>query len=140
MFENPIDKALDVATSIHNKLADSKPGAAYRELRSRAPILEEREILTPFGRVKTPEFSPPDLQAIHLDDRKREAYKATLAIDVSIPVSFIPVVGDFVADVIEDVYSEKLRDTLTQNESKKYAKFDKANLSTLALTKAFWES
>ena len=136
-FEGFIDKTIDQGVIIHRRLAESRPAKAYNKTRRLLPRLPEVDFPTPFGQIKTPEFELPPLEPISVNERQREAYKAAIAIDLTFPISFIPVVGDLVADVLEDTYAEKLRESLTDAELTTYLRHDKAGPSTLAMVRTF---
>ena len=137
MLERAVEQAISNAAHLHNRVVQSNLARRFNDLREGLPRLPERTLDTPFGRIKTPDYGLPELAPIELDARRLEAYKATLAMDLSAIVAIVPVVGDYIADVIEDTYGEKLSETLSQDELLRFRKHDKAGLSTLALTRTF---
>lgn len=140
-FEKALDNALDAATGRVNTFVEKSPLATqYERFRERAPSIRERRFDTPLGRVITPEVSLPKLGHVELKPERREALKAAIAIDISSVIGIIPVVGDILADVVEDVYGGKLRDSLTKEEMDMYTKYDKAGPSTLAIMRTFVRS
>jgi|GEM_PF-4850646 len=136
-LEGFIDKTIDQGVIIHRRLSESRPANAYNKARRILPRLPEVNFPTPFGQIKTPEFALPPLEPISVNERQREAYKAAIAIDLSFPLSWIPIAGDLAADVIEDTFAEKLRDSLTDDELTTYLQHDKAGPSTLAMIRTF---
>ena len=136
-FEGFIDKTIDDAVAFHGRLVDSRPAKAYNRTRRFFPRLPTLDVPTPFGQIKTPEFELPPLEPISVNERQREAYKAAIAIDLTFPLSWIPVVGDLAADVLEDTFGEKLRESLTDAEYTTYLQHDKSGPSTLAMIRTF---
>lgn len=135
-IERPIDMAIDNLAALATRIAESGPGLAYNKMREKLPRLPERGLVTPFGRVRTPELNLPSLAPLQPTDAQLEALKAGAAIDASFPVSWIPVVGDIVADVVEDVYAEKLQESLTPQELQRYYHWDKGGPATVAVVRA----
>lgn len=133
-FERQVDAALDNAEA---KIAGHPVTKRLQEFHARLPAIPARDIPTPLGTVRIPEVKPPGPTPPKIDSRRREAMKAAIAIDVSSVVGVIPIVGDAVADVVEDVYAAKLRESLTTEEMDKYIKYDKLGPSTLALARTF---
>lgn len=127
-----------MATAVNaaTRIAESPPGQAYERMRSRLPCLEERPFATPFGTIKLPEFSPPILPMVTDAPGSIEALKAAAAIDLSFPISFVPVIGDLVADVVEDIYAEKLKAVLTAQQYTDYIRHDKMGPSSVAVMRA----
>jgi len=110
------------------------------EIHSRLPALPERDMPTPFGAVRIPEIRVPEPLPPQMDERRREVVKAAAATDLSSIVGVIPVLGDAVADVVEDVFAAKIRDTLTKEEMDLYVRYDKLGPSTLAAIRTFIRS
>ena len=102
---------------------------------------KEVKILTPFGEVALPEISevlpefPPEIPK--LDKRQSEAMSHAVAIDLSSIVGWIPVVGDVVADVAEDLHGAELRKLLTKEEMNRFVIEDKVAPTTVALARVF---
>lgn len=102
---------------------------------------EETEIPTPFGTVHLPEIRellpefPP--KAPKMDERRWDAMRNTLGIDLASIVGIIPVVGDIAADVAEDLHFRELRRILTSAELEEYLKQDQVAPSTIALIRTF---
>ena len=136
--EDVTDLIVEVLTEILNKLfIQAPPGFLYDFVRRSLPSLAEFNLPTPLGTVRAPEIGLPELSVLTLDPRKREALKATIAIDLSGIIALIPGVGDAVADVIEDTYGARLRQSLSDGERADYAKFDKLGPATVALARVF---
>ena len=139
--DGAVDEVIDAVTGQVNRFIDATPAArSYEDLRTRAPRLEERALQTPLGGIRTPEVSMPQLGKIELNPNGREALKAALAIDISSIVGLVPVVGDVLADVVEDTHGAKLRDSLTAEEMDLYSRYDKAGPSTLAMLRTLVRS
>lgn len=135
--DKTIGNLVDSLTERVNTFIEQSPIARrYETLRHQAPYLPERDMDTPFGYIRTPELSLPELGKVTLSPEHREAFKAAVAIDISFVIGVIPVVGDILADVVEDTYGSKLRNSLTTSEMGWYTKYDKAGPSTLAVVRA----
>jgi len=59
-----------------------------------------------------------------------------IAIDGSMVPGLIPVVGDVVADVVEDLHFAELRNILTMEQYDEFIKQDKIAPATLAMMRA----
>jgi len=137
-LEDVTDLVVEVLTELlNNFLIEAPPGFLYNFVQRNLPSVAEFSLPTPLGRVTTPEIGLPEISVLALDTRKREAIKATLAIDFSSAIALFPGVGDAIADVIEDTYGAKLRELLTDSERRNYAKFDKLGPSTVAIARVF---
>ncbi len=135
-LEATVDRIVEAVTEVNSRIALSPAGRAYSRLKDSLPKIPERRLPTPFGEIKTPDMTLPELAVLKLDDRRREAIKAAVAIDLSFAVSLIPFIGDLVADVIEDTYGEKLKETMTDGEFEAYMRNDKFGPSTIAAVRA----
>jgi len=100
---------------------------------------KEIEMPTPFGLVHIPHPKLPKLGSPEIDERRGKAMAHTVAIDISGIIGWIPIVGDVVADVIEDLHGAELRKLLTPTEMNKYVKEDKVAPSTIAMIRTFME-
>ena len=132
-FEGTIDSALD---KVGQKIENSTLRKKLERVHEKLPIVPGINMNTPFGGVKLPELSLPKPSLPQMDDRRKEAMKAAAVIDASFLVSLIPVVGDAVADNIEDTYGEKIRETLNGDELTTYMKYDRMGPSVLAMWRA----
>jgi hypothetical protein len=135
-LEAAVDRVVEAATGVNNKLVTSPIGRAYAKVADSARLLPERRVPTPFGDVKMPELGLPELAVVDLAPESREAIKAAVAIDLSFAISLIPLVGDLVADAIEDTYGEKLKESLTDRQYTNYMRNDKFGPSTIAAVRA----
>lgn len=133
-FEDRISAALD---RLANSISRSPVSAKLRELSSQMPYIVETELSTPFGKVMTPELSMPALALPQIDGRKKEAMKAAIGTDLAQIIGLVPVLGDVLADILEDTYAVKIRETLTPEEEKAYMHWDKLGPSTLAMMRTF---
>ena len=101
----------------------------------------ELEIPTPFGPVTIPKLRealpafPPEVPK--MDERRSKAMSHAVAIDLSSVIGWIPIVGDVVADVAEDLHGAELRKLLTEEEMDRYVVEDKVAPSTVALARVF---
>jgi hypothetical protein len=104
------------------------------------PIVHEKTYHTPLGDFKTPEFYIPKLTPALMDERKREAIKASVLVDMSSLIAKIPYLGAAAgpaADAVEDTGYAKIHDTLTPEEDKFFKSYDKVDpLSTVAVLRA----
>lgn len=98
---------------------------------------KEFEIPTPFGKVFLHPPSLPELEPPEMNEKRSDAMKHAIASDVGSIIGYIPVVGDIVADVVEDLHATQLRSLLTKDEMDEYMKQDKVAPSTIALLRAF---
>ncbi len=135
--EDILDRVIDFSIESVNKVLEGPGMEVFNVLRERGPQIPALDLPTPFGGVRTGALGLPEIQAIKLDPRKREAFKATIAIDLSSLIGLVPLIGDVIADVTEDTFGAKLRDLLSTEEMNFYTEFDKTGPSTLALARAF---
>ncbi len=135
-LEAAVDRLVETATDANNRLVNSPVGRAYTKLAHSAKLLPERRVPTPFGDVKMPFVGLPELATVNIEPQSREAIKAAVAIDLSFAISLIPLVGDLVADAIEDIYGEKLKESLTDRQFTDYMRHDKVGPSTVAALRA----
>lgn len=98
--------------------------------------MDEWKIITPFGEVKFPKPSLPT-EPPKFDERRRKILNHAIAIDLSSVIGWIPVVGDIVADVVEDVHGAELKKLMTAEEYEEYLKQDKVAPSTIAVIRTF---
>lgn len=68
-----------------------------------------------------------------MDDRRKHATKAAVAQDLAFVVGFVPVLGDAIADVVEDAYFRNIQETLTPAEFETYKQLDIYNPSVIAM-------
>lgn len=136
-LEAVLDRIVDNLTDLLNSAAARPVADLYNNLRERFPHLKEQSLQTPLGRITTPEIGLPDLQGLTITPRRRDALKATIAIDLSTAIGLIPIIGDVAADIVEDIYGERLKELLTDREFTRYQRFDKLGPSTTALLRAF---
>ena len=98
---------------------------------------QEIPIPTPFGIVRVPIPAPPVLAPPEIDERRGTALMHAIAVDLSGFVGLIPVVGDILADVVEDLHGAELRRILTPEEYDRYLIEDKVAPSGLAIVRTF---
>lgn len=133
-LEQQVDALLDRAAA---RLAQSPFLRLARRIEENLPSVEATQLPTPLGTVRTPHLELPSLQPPQIDDRRKKAVKAAAAQDLAFIVGFIPVVGDAVADVVEDVYFQNIADALTPQEFEAFKRLDTYNPSTIAMLRAF---
>jgi hypothetical protein len=133
-FEESVDRALDRAAAA---LEGSRFLRVVRRIEDKLPVIGPTEIPTPLGTVRAPQLEPPSLEPPQMDDRRKQAVKAAVAQDLAFIVGFVPVVGDAVADVVEDAYFRTIHETLTPEEFETYKKFDVYSPSTVAALRTF---
>jgi len=99
------------------------------------PTLPETRIPTPFGVVHLPEkkIEPPKLPPFN--EKTREAMAHAIAIDLSMIPGLIPLVGDVVADVVEDLHGAELRKILTTKQYDEFIKQDKIAPAIIAMAR-----
>jgi len=59
-----------------------------------------------------------------------------IAIDASVFPAMIPVAGDFIADIVEDLHFAELRKNLTPSEYDTFIKQDKVAPATISMMRA----
>jgi len=94
-------------------------------------------IPTPFGDVELPMPTLPPLGPPKIDQRRRDILKHTIGADLSVIPSQIPIIGDVIADVIEDLHGKEIHHSLTPDELAEYMKQDKVAPSTIAAIRTF---
>ena len=134
--EEQVDRLLNRAASVIERTTIL---SKLESIRRRAPSMRAFRIPTPLGQVETPELSLPNVQLPVMNERRRNAVKAAAAVDLSMIISFIPVFGDFVADVVEDIYGHRIREVLTPEELTRYMERDKIGPSAVAMLRTFAE-
>lgn len=97
------------------------------------PTLSEITIPTPFGKVSLPEYELTLPKIPEVSAKNTSALKHAIGIDMSSVIGWIPVVGDIVADVVEDMHGAELQKLLSSDEYREYLKQDKVAPSTIAM-------
>ncbi len=97
------------------------------------PTLPETTVPTPFGRVRLPEHKIRLPKLPPVDEKSRAAMKHAVAIDLSMLPGLLPVLGDVVADVVEDLHGAELRKVLTTPQYDEFLKQDKIAPATIAM-------
>ena len=135
-FEDDIDRVMNrISETIRRDPLVRK----LDELQEKLPKLPEITLPTPLGTVKvTKEINPwPKLTPPVIDSRRKEAIKASVAVDLASLLGLIPVVGDYLSEEMSDIYMHRLRETLTPREMELFQKYDKLNpLDTMACVRA----
>jgi hypothetical protein len=99
------------------------------------PVLPETSIPTPFGQVSLPEYKIDRPRLPTFNEKNTRAMKQALGIDLSMIPGLIPIVGDILADVVEDLHGAELRKILTPKQYDEYLKQDKVAPSTIAMAR-----
>lgn len=125
-----VDKALNLVE--HDPIL-----RAVNSVIDRIPVMPQKQIKTPLGTYKTPEFYIPKILPARMNDRQREAFKAAVLSDVGTLLCAIPGVGDVAEPIghgLEDTAYAKIMDTLTPEEAEFYKSYDKVDpLSGVAM-------
>ena len=100
------------------------------------PTLPETTIPTPFGKVRLPEYKVELPKLPPFDEKSRSAMLHAIAIDGAMVPGLIPVVGDIVADVVEDLHFAELRKVLTSEQYGEFIRQDKIAPATIAMMRA----
>ena len=87
--------------------------------------------------VRVPLPTPPILAPPEIDERRGGALMHAVAVDLSFFLGLIPVIGDVVADIVEDLHGAEIRRTLTPEEYNRYLREDKVAPSGLAMLRTF---
>lgn len=100
---------------------------------------EDVEILTPFGTIHVPFPKIPKLEPPKIDDRRSKALAHALGEDLSTIIALVPLVGDIIADVLEDLHASEIKKVLSPSELDIYMENNKVAPSVVALTRTFME-
>ena len=102
-------------------------------------LLPDIPFSTPFGRVHFPQPElPPVRLAFNIDARRREALVQGFGADGSKVLGLIPVVGEFLADAVQDTHRGEIRRMLTTQEMDSFVKYTKVSpFDSLALLRTF---
>jgi len=100
------------------------------------PTFPSTTIPTPFGKVSLPEHKIGLPKLPSFDAKSRAAMKHAIAIDGAMVPGLIPVVGDLVADVVEDLHFAELRKVLTTEQYNEFIKQDKIAPAIIAMARA----
>ena len=99
------------------------------------PTLPETTIPTPFGRVSLPEHKIEWPRLPSFDEKSRGAMKHAIGIDLSMIPGMLPVVGDVLTDVVEELHGAELRIILTSKQYDEFLKQDKIAPATIAMAR-----
>ena len=133
-FESKVDRVLDRVAQV---IAGNPISSTINRVFSMVPRVSEVDMPTPLGRIRLPEISVPMIAPPDLNENRREALKAAIGVDVSSLVGVIPVVVDIASDVIEDVFGENIKRSLSSQELSTYMRYDKLGPSTYAMMRTF---
>jgi hypothetical protein len=99
------------------------------------PTLPAIPIPSPFGKISLPEYKLCFPTLPGFDDKSRRAMMHAIGIDISNILGWIPVIGDIVSDVVEDMHGAELINILSSDEYKEFLKQDKVAPSTIAMAR-----
>ena len=100
------------------------------------PTFPKTKIPTPFGSVFLPEYKLERPKLPSLDSKTRGAMKHAIAIDGAMLPAMIPVIGDILSDVVEDLHFAELRKLLTTEQYSEFIRQDKVAPATIAMARA----
>lgn len=109
----------------------------FESIRGRLPYVPSTIVPSPFGAVELPALELPEAKLPAIDARRRQALKAAVGIDLSFLLAQIPLLGDALADIIEDIYLDRIRGLLTPEEFATFTKYDKIGPSTIAMIRTW---
>jgi len=96
----------------------------------------EIKVPTPFGMVEIP-LEPPVPLPPEIDERRARALLHTIGKDLSAVFNAIPLVGDVIADILQDLHAAEVRKILTPEEYKYYIRYDKVAPSVIAILRTY---
>ena len=136
--EAQVDAAL---TRLAQRIEHNPLTARLEELRSRLPEIEAVEFPTPLGTIRSPHFALPEATPPRIDERRRGIVKAALGMDLAQVVGLVPVVGDVIADAVEDTYYPLVSNPMTEEERRTFQNYDKVSpLTSIAVLATFAKS
>ncbi len=100
-------------------------------------FLPEVEIPSPFGKIKLPKYGLPPLKPPSIDKRRRKALGHAAGVTAAQVIGLCPVIGDAMADVIEDLHGKEIKSILSSEEYDEYLKHDKVAPSIVAMVRTF---
>lgn len=133
-FEEQVDKLLDRLAEALEQAPTTKMAKQFEET---LISVSSVKFPTPLGTVNTPHLEFPSLTPPKLDERRKEVVKAALGQDLAILVALIPLAGDILADVMGDIYFDKLHSLLDPDEFATFKRLDAYNPSTIAALRTF---
>jgi hypothetical protein len=102
------------------------------------PSIKGRKFPTPFGSVNLPTLETPPLSLPRKPDaRLSQAIRHGLGEDLAQIIALIPLVGDIVADAIEDLHHSEIKDILTPEEYKRFSEYNKWMPTSIAMIRTF---
>ena len=100
------------------------------------PRFPRMKVPTPFGSVYLPEHKIGFPKLPPIDEKSRSAMLHAIAIDGAMVPGLIPIAGDLVADVVEDLHFAELRKILTPQQYNEFVKQDKISPAIIAMARA----
>jgi len=115
-----------------------------KDLVEEGTLLPEKKVSTPFGEVGTPPIELPPLELPprpdQLSERQDKAVDHALGVTGGSIIGFIPVIGSFFEDMIEDMHGPELKKLLTPEEKEKFIHYDRTYPTLIALIRTFQET
>ncbi len=142
-FEDKVDKLINnarhkMSSTRFSKSLQHRLDSAYRHI----PKVPQVDIPTPFGAVRLESIKPlPEPVLPDVGKREKDIIKSAIAKDVVTPVSWIPIVGDYLAEEVESLFEARLLNLMTPDEYRTFVKYSKINPSdTVAAIRALISS
>lgn len=95
------------------------------------------DLPTPFGTAHVPEMALPPLAMPKLDDEQKRAMAHALGSDLAMLPGEIPVVGDFLEDVLLKLHRGEIAKHLSPKEQEQLLESGKVGPDSIALLKIF---
>jgi hypothetical protein len=102
-------------------------------------LTDKIEVPTPFGAVNIPFPKLPSLEDPKMDERRSKALGHAVGEDLSMIIALVPLVGDIVADVLEDLHASEIKKVLSPSEFDTYMENNKVAPSAIAMLRTFME-
>jgi len=102
-------------------------------------LTDKLEIPTPFGLINVPFPKIPSLESPKMDERRSKALGHAVGEDLSMIIALVPLVGDIVADVLEDLHASEIKKVLSPSEFDTYMENNKVAPSAIAMLRTFSE-
>lgn len=101
-------------------------------------LLSAKPIPTPFGTVHVPDIDTPPLRLPSAPTREGlAAIKHGIGSDLALVVGLVPIVGDVVADILEDLHEAEIHRILSKEHYERYKEYNKTLPSSIALARIY---
>lgn len=110
-----------------------------KKLREGVKVLPQVSIPSPFGTFQLPSYGLPPLRKPRWTKERKGALRHALGSDLSQVVAIVPLVGDTLADVLEDVHMAEVKKLLSPEEFDRFLQETKVAPDTLALIRTYIE-